>query len=71
MMGSKFFAQKPPTMGPSNLNMTARSIGSGAYAGRAAGGAANKDIGAAMALYKAHAFKPEARGAAYPKGPKT
>jgi hypothetical protein len=69
-MGTKFFAPKPTTIGPSNLNMTARSINSGAYAGRAAAGGAAKDIGAAMALYKAHAFKPQARGAAYPKGPK-
>lgn len=70
-MGTKFFAPKPPTIGPSNLNMTARAINSGAYAGRAAGGQASKDIGAAMALYKAHAFKPQQRDAAYPKGPKT
>lgn len=70
-MGTKFFAPKPPTIGPSNLNMTARAINSGAYAGRAAGGSAAKDIGAAMALYKAHAFKPSQRDAAFPKGPKT
>jgi hypothetical protein len=70
-MGTKFFAQKPPSMTPSNLNMEARAIGSGGYAARAAGGGASKDIGAAMALYKAHAFKPQQRGAAYPKGPKT
>lgn len=70
-MGTKFFAQKPPTVGPSNMNMTARAIGSGAYAGRIAAGAAAKDLGAAAALYKAHAFKPGQRGAAYPKGPKT
>lgn len=70
-MGTKFFAPKPTTIGPQNLNMTARSINSGAYAGRAAAGGAAKDIGAAMALYKAHAFKPQARGSAYPKGPKT
>lgn len=53
------------------MNMTARSIGAGAFAGARAGGAASKDLGAAMALYKMHAFKPEARGSAYPKGPKT
>lgn len=70
-MGTKFFAQKPPTIGPSNTNLTARAIGAGSYAGRAAGGAAAKDIGAAIALYKAHGFKPEARGSAYPKGPVT
>lgn len=70
-MGTRFFAPKPPTIGPSNTNLTARAIGSGAYAGRAAGGAAGKDIGAAMAMYKAHAFKPSQRDAAFPKGPKT
>lgn len=69
-MGTKFFAQKPPSIAPANLNMTARAINAGSYAGRAAGGSANKDIGAAMALYKAHALKPSQRGAAYPPGPK-
>jgi hypothetical protein len=69
-VGSKFFAAKPPSIGPSNLNMEARAIGAGSYGARSAGGAANKDIGAAMALYKAHAFKPSQRSAAYPKGPK-
>lgn len=67
-MGTKFFAQKP--IQPANTNLTARAIGAGAYAGRAAGGAANKDIGAAMAMYKAHGFKPQTGSAAYPKGPK-
>jgi hypothetical protein len=70
-MGTKFFAPKPPAIGPSNTNLTARAIGAGSYAGRAAGGAASKDIGAAMALYKSHALKPQQRSAAYPKGPKT
>jgi hypothetical protein len=69
-MGTKFFTPKPQTVVPSNLNMTARAINSGTYAGRAAGGQASKDIGAAMALYKAHGFKPQQRSAAYPKGPK-
>lgn len=69
-MGTKFFAQKPPTIGPSNMNMTARAIGASAYAGRAAAGSASKDIGAAMALYKTHALKPSQRSAAYPKGSK-
>jgi hypothetical protein len=70
-MGTKFFAQKPANIAPSNLNMTARSINAGSYAGARAGGAANKDIAAAQALYRAHGFKPQQRGAAYPKGPKT
>ena len=71
-MGSKFFAQKQPALtGGGNMNMTARSIGAASYAGGRSGGAASKDLGAAMALYKAHALKPQQRGAAYPKGPKT
>ena len=69
-MGTKFFAQKPPTFAPSNLNMEARALGSGGYAARTAGGQANKDIGAALAMYKAHALKPQVRDAAYPPGPK-
>jgi hypothetical protein len=71
-MGTKFFAQTPKNITPANLNMTARSINAGSYAGARAGGAAQKDIAAAQALYKAHGgFKPQQRGAAYPKGPKT
>jgi hypothetical protein len=69
-MGTKFFAQKSPSFTPSNLNMTARAINSGAYAGRAAAGGAAKDIAAAQALYKAHGFKPAQGSAAYPPGPK-
>jgi hypothetical protein len=69
-MGTKFFQQKPPSIGPSNLNMESRALNAGTFAGRAAGGAANKDLGAAIALYKAHALKPMQRGAAYPPGPK-
>lgn len=69
-MGTKFFQPKQTAIAPSNLNMESRALNSGAFAGRAAGGAANKDIGAAMALYKAHALKPMQRGAAYPPGPK-
>jgi hypothetical protein len=69
-MGTKFFAQKPSSFSPSNLNMEGRSISAGSYAGRAAAGSANKDIAQAVSLYKTHAFKPQARGAAYPPGPK-
>jgi len=69
-VGSKFY-QKPPNIGAGgSQNMTARAIGSGAYQGRADAGAAQKDIAAAMALYKAHAFKPMKNSAAYPPGPK-
>lgn len=68
-MGSRFF-QKAPTMGVGNMNMAGRAFGSSAYAGRVSAGAAQKDIAAASALLKTHAFKPQVRGAAYPKGPK-
>lgn len=50
--------------------MAARAIGASNYAGRVSAGGASKDIAAAMALAKAHGFKPQTRGAAYPKGPK-
>jgi len=69
-MGTKFFQGKSTTMNPSNLNMQARAISSGNYGGRVSAGNASKDIGAAMALYKAHALKPLQRSAAYPPGPK-
>jgi len=62
-MGSKFFA-KTPTISVPGTNMEARAINSNAYAGHAASGAANKDIAAAMALYKAHGMKPTVHDAA-------
>jgi hypothetical protein len=64
-MGTRFFA--PKAINPGNMNLQARAQGADAYAGRAAAGGAAKDIAAAQALYKAHAFKPQQRGAAYPK----
>jgi len=67
-VGTKLFAPKP--MNPSGLNLQARAQGTGAYAARAQGGAVNKDLQQAMALYKAHAFKPSTGTAAYPAGPK-
>lgn len=69
-MGTKFFTKGPKSFGPSNLNMEARALSSGNYAGRAAAGNAAKDLAGAMALRKANAFKPQSRSAAYPKGPK-
>lgn len=68
-MGSRFY-QKPPTIGVPNTNMAARAIGASGYASRVSAGANQKDLGAALALLKTHAFKPQQRGAAYPKGPK-
>jgi hypothetical protein len=70
-MGTKFFQPKSPAIVPSNLNAENRALNSGMYAGRMAGGAATKDLGAAMALVKAHAFKKQTGSAAYPKGPIT
>lgn len=69
-MGSKFFQKASPITAGGNTNMMGRAINSGAYQGRIAGGGANKDISQAVSLYKQHGFKPEQRGAAYPKGPK-
>jgi hypothetical protein len=69
-MGTKFFQPKSPGFTPQGIGLEARSIGASSFAGRAAGGAANKDIGAAMALYKAHALKPHTGSSAYAPGPK-
>jgi hypothetical protein len=52
-MGTGFFKAKPKSMAPSGLNMEARAINSGAYAGRAAAGGASKTLGVATALNKA------------------
>lgn len=70
-MGTKFFQKAPTISGGGNLNMESRALNSNQYAARASAGAAQKDLAAAQALYKAHGFKPQQRGAAYPKGPKT
>lgn len=51
------------SMQPSGLNMQARAIGAGAYASRAAGGAASKDIAAAKAA-AASGLKPTTKDAA-------
>jgi hypothetical protein len=52
-MGTGFFKSKPKAMTPSGMNMEARAINSGAYAGRAAAGGASKALGVAAALNKA------------------
>lgn len=61
-MGSQNFFKKH-AMQASGLNMEARAIGSGAYASRAAGSAAAKDIGAAKGAYAA-GLKPTTKDAA-------
>lgn len=75
-MGTEnFFKHNQPHIGPgsgpgSGMNLEARAIGAGNYAGAKAGGNAQKDIAAAKALYAKHGFKPQERSAAYPKGSK-
>jgi len=75
-MGSGFFknnAGAAPKIGATNTNLEARAIGAPAYAGRAAGTGAAKDIAAASAINKAVsglALKKASGSAAYPKGPK-
>jgi hypothetical protein len=63
-MGSKFF--KPSQSGSvsgSNLNMEARAMGSAASIGQKSAGRAQKDIGAAQAMYKS-GLKPTTKDAA-------
>ena len=71
-MGSSFFKGKAPSFSGSNMGQEARAIGSGTYAARNSGMAAQKDIGAAQAINKAaiKAHGPLKGSAAYPKGPK-
>lgn len=52
-MGTGFFKSKPKSMAPGGMNMEARAINSGAYAGRAAAGGASKALGIAAAMNKA------------------
>jgi hypothetical protein len=64
-MGTSYFKSKAKPMGgPSAMNMEARSINSGAYAGRAAAGGASKALGVAAALNKARPLKPLVKTAA-------
>lgn len=72
-MGSSFMKAKGKAgaFAPSSLNLEARAGGAGGYASRAAGAGANKDIGAAMALVKAHQLKPTTKDVVSNlKGPK-
>jgi len=72
-MGSSFFkgqSAEPKIVG-SNTNQLARGLNAGQYGARSAGMAAQKGLGAALAINKAGAFKPLKNSAAYPKGPKT
>lgn len=68
-MGAHFF-QKAPTINANGTNLEAKALGAGAYAGRANAGASQKDVAAALALYKAHAMKPMKNSSAYAPGPK-
>jgi len=61
-MGSQFI--KPPKIQPTGLNFEARALSAPAYAGRIAGGKAEKDIAAAQAIYKAGSLKPTMKDAA-------
>jgi hypothetical protein len=65
-MGTKNFF-KPMMAGrfqPSGLNLEARAGGAGAYASRAAGTSAQKDIAAAQSLYKNSKLGPTMKDAA-------
>jgi hypothetical protein len=66
-MGSSFF--KVPKVGPSNMNLEARSIGASAGQARGSAIGAQKDLGAALALNK-YKFKPQKTNGAYAPGPK-
>jgi len=68
-VGSAFFKSAAPKIGPTGSNLTARAVGAGAYAAKAAAGGAQKDLGAAMAINKSK-FKPQKTDGAYAKGPK-
>lgn len=63
-MGSNFFKSKGPAIHASGGNFTARAIGATAYGGRAAGGKAGKDLGAAAGLAHAGGLKPGVKTAA-------
>lgn len=73
-MGTHFFKAQggaaPATHPTTGLNLEARAIGAFGGAGKAAGGAAQKDLGTASGLYNAKPLKPSVRGAAYAPGPK-
>jgi len=63
-MGTKNFFPKPKQFQSSGMNLEARAGGAGAYASRAAGTAAGKDIAASIAMYKAKGLGPTQKDAA-------
>ncbi len=71
-MGSGFFkgAGKPSAITGGGAGLTSRAIGQSAYGIRAGASGAQKGLSAAERINKAGKFKPMARSAAYPKGPK-
>ena len=73
-MGSSFFQKPGPAkqgrIAPTSTNLAARAFGSANFSGRAAGGAAVKDVAAAAAFNKAGAGKKLYGSSAYAKGPK-
>lgn len=64
-MGSKNFF-KPATHGfqPSGMNLEARAGAAGGYAANKFGQGAQKDLGAAIGMYKSHGLTPTAKTAA-------
>lgn len=71
-MGTEFFRSmvKPPKIGGTgNINMEARAIGAPGYAARASAGAAQKDLGAAMA-YRGSKYSGPTGTSAKAPGPK-
>jgi len=65
-MGSSFFKSSAPKIGPAAIRVDRGN----AFTTRAAAGAAQKDLGAAMGISKSK-FKPQKTNSAYAKGPKT
>lgn len=69
-MGTHFF-QKPKQFQSSGQNLQARAISAPGYAAKAAGGAAQKDIAAASAVYSNARLKPTSKDVvADVRGPK-
>jgi hypothetical protein len=71
MGANRSFFKKQGAFQPSGLNLEARAGSAGNYAGRIAGGAAQKDIGVAQALYRNSKFSPsKGTAASNAPGPK-
>jgi hypothetical protein len=70
-MGTSFFKSKEPSInGGGNPGLEARAIGGVGAGARGAAIGQQKSLSKAESINK-HMFKPLARSAAYPKGPKT